>query len=482
MLDIKDIGRPADLSVVREAKRDPIVFARRILGQDPWSVQQEILKSVATNPLTAVKSCHASGKTYNAAAVALWALARWPESLVITTAPTFRQVKVLWGEIAEARKRSRIAFPEPNATELKLGDKRYAVGLSTNDPNKFQSYHAAHVLILADEAQGILSAIWEAVEGIRAGGDVRVLMQGNPTVTGGNYQDAFGRNRAIWKTFTISAFDTPNLRGTTIEQLLAMSDDDLAISPAPYLVTRRWVKERYLRWGPNHPMYRARVLGEFPEQSELSVYSLAWIEAANQEAPPIPNDGKVRVIQVGIDVAGPGEDETVMVARVGGVIIDQHAWSLPDPRGALTAALGNLRQKRGLQMGPVVVDSVGIGYHVATHLADQGYSVYAFNAGSGPMDAEHFVNAKAEAYWSLREWLERGGIAGLTDEEMQAQLAGIRYRHTAAGRVEIESKEDAKKRGQSSPDRAEALVMAFARIVPRQQTVVWNAPYTISPI
>ena len=95
----------------------------------------------------------------------------------------------MWGEIAVARRNSRIAFPEPTATELKLGDKRYAVGLSTNDPNKFQSYHAAHVLIIADEAQGILNAIWEAVEGIRAGGDVRVLMQGNPTVTGGHYQD-----------------------------------------------------------------------------------------------------------------------------------------------------------------------------------------------------------------------------------------------------------------------------------------------------
>ena len=75
----------------------------------------------------------------------------------------------------------------------------YAVGLSTNDPNRFQCYHAAHVLIIADEAQGILSAIWEAVEGIRAGGDVRVLVQGNPTVTGGHYHDAFGRNRGIWK-------------------------------------------------------------------------------------------------------------------------------------------------------------------------------------------------------------------------------------------------------------------------------------------
>ena len=108
--------------------------------------------------------------------------------------------------------------------------------------------------------------------------------------------------------------------------------------------------------------------------------------------------------------------------------------------------------------------------------------MFAFNAGSAPLDPEHYVNAKAEAYWTLREWLERGRISGLTDEETQAQLAGIRYRHTAAGRVEIESKEDAKKRGQASPDRAEAVVMAFARIVPRQQTVVYDTRVRISPI
>ena len=106
----------------------------------------------------------------------------------------------------------------------------------------------------------------------------------------------------------------------------------------------------------------------------------------------------------------------------------------------------------------------------------------AFNAGGSPIDAEHFVNAKAEAYWSVRESLERSAVAGLTDEEMQAQLAGIRYRHTPSGRVEIESKEDAKKRGQQSPDRAEALVLAFARAVPRQQTVAFSVPVRISPI
>ena len=94
------------------------------------------------------------------------------------------------------------------------------------------------------------------------------------------------------------------------------------------------------------------------------------------------------------------------------------------------------------------------------------------------MDSEHFVNAKAEAYWCLREWLERGAIKGLMDDEIQAQLAGIRYRHTASGRVEIESKEDTKKRGQQSPDRAEVLV--FARGVLRTQTVAFSVPVTIS--
>jgi hypothetical protein len=50
-----------------------------------------------------------------------------------------------------------------------------------------------------------------------------------------------------------------------------------------------------------------------------------------------------------------------------------------------------------------MVDAVGIGYHVATHLADQGYQVLGFSAGGAAMDSEHFVNAKAEAYWCLRD-------------------------------------------------------------------------------
>ena len=88
------------------------------------------------------------------------------------------------------------------------------------------------------------------------------------------------------------------------------------------------------------------------------------------------------------------------------------------------------------------------------------------------------MNAKAESYWSLREWMEQGAICGLNDLETEAQLSAILYRATPSGRTEIESKEEAKR----SPDRAEALVMAFCKIVPREQTYYLAAPVQISPI
>jgi hypothetical protein len=98
-------------------------------------------------------------------------------------------------------------------TELRLGPQNYAIGLSTDDSSRFQGFHSGHVLIVLDEAPGVRDEVYEAVEGIRAGGQVHVLALGNPTVAGGPFYDAFTTNRTSWRTFTINAFDTPNLQG-----------------------------------------------------------------------------------------------------------------------------------------------------------------------------------------------------------------------------------------------------------------------------
>jgi phage terminase large subunit len=260
-----------------------------------------------------------------------------------------------------------------------------------------------------------------------------------------------------------------------------MSGDELANPSAPYLITPAWVQERALVWGPSHPMFRARVLGEFPSQSAYSVFSLELIERSKRDPTPQEIENlKTHPIQVGIDVAGPGEDETVLVARSGGAILEMQAWRDPDPRGYVAQVLHRLRQTGRLKH--VLVDVVGIGYNFALHLADLGFSVFAFNAGQRALNQERFVNAKSESYWGLREWMERGQVCGLNDLEMEAQLSTILYRPTSSGRTEIESKDEGRKRGYCSPDRAEALAMAFTPIVPREQYVVYGqADYQISP-
>jgi hypothetical protein len=55
---------------------------------------------------------------------------------------------------------------------------------------RFQGFHG-RLLIVVDEAPGVKADIWEAIEGIRAGGDVRVLALGNPTIASGPFYDAF---------------------------------------------------------------------------------------------------------------------------------------------------------------------------------------------------------------------------------------------------------------------------------------------------
>jgi phage terminase large subunit len=226
-------------------------------------------------------------------------------------------------------------------------------------------------------------------------------------------------------------------------------------------------------------MFCARVLGEFPTQSAYSVFSVELIERAKRDPTPQEQERlKTAYIQVGIDVAGPGEDETVVVVRSGGCILETHAFAEHDPRGRVAQVLGKWQRTGRLQY--VVVDVVGIGYNFALHLADLGLPVWQFNAGHRPIDSERFTNAKAESYWGLREHMESGAICELNDLETEAQLSAILYRATPAGKTEIESKEEGKKRGQSSPDRAEALVMAFCNVVPREQTVYYSDRVVIS--
>ena len=476
----------------RRAKwlRDPVQFSVHALCRKLWVKQTEILRSVHKNRKTTVKGCHASGKTFCAAGLPLFWEARYKTGKTFTTAPTLRQVKTFWKDVAVAYRGSRLrnTLPEPTSTGLALAPDRYAFGASSSAGVNVQGLHGSQVLIIADEAPGIEQDIWDAIEGIRAGGDVHLLEMGNPVVPSGHFYDSHTVNRATYNCISISAFDTPNFQhsdGRTIteEELLAMGPAELAYCPFPSLITRAWVREMLTVWGPQHPKYKARVLGEFPSDDPYSCFPLGWIERAKREPTPLElEQAKKYKIMVGIDVAGAGSDETVVTARVMGIILGQWAFVDADPRGAVCRVLGELRARRDYVFGEVIVDTVGIGYNFALHLASQGFPVYGFNAGARAIDTEKFANQKAEAYWRFRTYLQQNEIANLTDEQTAAQLSTIRYRENERGLLEIESKIERNKRGiPGSPDRAESAIMAFLRIVPRETQTVFDAALQISP-
>ena len=75
-------------------------------------------------------------------------------------------------------------------------------------------------------------------------------------------------------------------------------------------------------------------------------------------------------------------------------------------------------------------------------------------------------NLRAEGYWSLRERFQNRRIRIPKDAELITELAALRYRINSSGKVMIESKETIRGRGLPSPDKADALMLAFLKDVP----------------
>jgi hypothetical protein len=305
-------------------------------------------------------------------------------------------------------------------------------------------------------------------------------MAGNPTIPAGAFFDAFTKERGLWHCFTISAFDTPNLKGLSLEQLLSLDPTEggpLDRNPFPFLVTKRWVYEQRLAWWhgseSSSPNWLSRVLARFPDQAQNALIKMPWLERAKQRAvqEPISATGSIP-LTAGVDV-GAGRAETVVYicesTHERKKIIAMSAWRGEDTRGRVVNFLNQFRSRLSL----VRVDSVGVGYGFGLHLRDRfSCSVelvnVAMHSESNPRlgendPARRFVNQRAEFYQSLADAFERDQVEGLTDEATIGQLAGILYEIDSQGRIIIESKKRAHARGVRSPDRADALMFAVSR-------------------
>lgn len=457
--------------IAQRLQSNPVDFVTTVLGVTPWSKQIEILEAVRDYPRIAVRSCHGAGKSFTAGQVILWFLYSFCPSIVLSTAPTWRQVeKLIWKEVRASYRRAKIPLGGqllPKRPEIQIiQDEWYAIGLSTNEPDRFQGFHEENILVVVDEAAGVPEDIFEAVEGVLTSSHARLLLLGNPTSVGGTFYSAF--RTPGWKTIAISAFDTPNFAafGITEEDIANDTWAEKVTSelPQPKLITPAWVADKYQRWGPNSPAYQARVLGKFPAEGEDTLIPLAWIEAAMARWEEEPEG---EPIEIGVDVARFGSDKTVIATRRGKKVLPLKVFAKLDTMETVGHVIAEQREAKA---STIKVDVIGMGAGVVDRLKEQNYPVAGINVAEAASDTEKFTNLRSELWWNLRERLDPNPkinpepIALPPDDELLADLSGIKYRIDSRGRIQVESKEDMKKRLGRSPDRGDAVVLAFAPV------------------
>lgn len=428
----------------------PLEFASDVLGVKLWAKQQEVLSSLVEHRRVAVKSGNGLGKGFCAAVAVLWFLHTHKDAAIaLSTAPTFRQVRhVLWRQVHRLyRPRAELLGGKMLDTRWELADDRYAMGLSAENADQFQGFHSPNMFIVVDEAEGVSDEIYEAIEAVMTSADPLLLLIGNPTIVTGAFRRAFYEERHLYHNITISALDSPNVQaGKTV---------------IPGLTSARWVEERRETWGEDNPIYQARVLGEFPDQAEDTLISLSDIEeAARRWAEGQEGDagyGSDEVV-LAVDVARFGSDRSVILRRQGGRVMEVRTFRDMDTMqlaGWVAAAIRETSPER------VCVDEIGVGAGVVDRLKEQGFPIRGINVARRASQDNIFANVRAEGYWRLKELFASGQIAIPSDHQLMGELAALHYSYDSQGRVLMESKDAMRQRGLPSPDKADALMLAF---------------------
>jgi hypothetical protein len=324
-----------------------------------------------------------------------------------------------------------------------MDDTWFALGLSTNEVNRFQGFHSPYLLVILDEALGIDLMFWEAIEGLHP---YRILAIGNPLTPEGEFFKCF--SSALWHKITITAQECVNWQTQH--------------GRIPGLVTQKWIDERKQEWGVKSPLYQSRVLAEFPQEGTDTLIHLNWVDKSREIV--IDDDLEDEAIKVvGTDVARYGDAKTVLGYRKGHTLMEMEIKEkIPT---TMTAGMIK-RWYESKSADALVVDDDGVGGGVTDSLVEQRIGVLAFHGGYNQkaIDDNHFFNLRSQFYWIVAKKFEKGlyslkNIPQDIFDKLKSQLCSIRYIIDSRGRIKIESKDDMKARGVVSPDVADCFMM-----------------------
>lgn len=465
-------ANPKLISWLASVSADPLAF---VMGAFPWSEpgtrlatfsgpepwQRRILERLRDGLLTpekaiqeATASGHGVGKSACVSWIILWSISTLPDTRGVVTANTETQLKTkTWAELGKWFHmfigKDMFKFTATCLFSVEEAHERTwridMVPWSERNTEAFAGLHnqGRRILVVFDEASAIPDIIWETTEGALTDANTQIIwcVFGNPTRNTGRFKECFpgGLHAKTWHTNQV---DSREISFTNKEQVA------------------HWIEA----YGEDSDFVRVRVRGVFPRVGEMEFISAeAVAEAAAREAISFLGEPLI----VGVDVARYGDNESVIFFRRG-----RDAQSMPPLRlrGLDVVSLASRVAEISAQQQPaaIFVDGGGVGGGVVDCLRSLHVHCFDINFGSKPEgtgyaqggDGIRYANKRAEMWGSMREWLKVGAIAN--DKDLRAQLVGPTYAFNLRNEIQLEKKEDMRKRGLESPDIADALALTFA--------------------
>lgn len=460
-----------------EQWRDSILtFAREGMNFNFTNQQESLFTLVemeSTMPIhdrkkrIAVRSGQGPGKTAASVIVALWRCLQYEDALVIVTSPSMRQCKQ-W--VDECNRLTKTAHPiirkmvKCYGTKVEInGSKMWGIRTATaTRPENLQGIHEKHLTFIADEASGVSAAIIETIKGTLSNPDSLFLAIGNPNTSSCAFYDFFNSQADQWHTLVFNAEDTAR-------------DYPHIVSPSRNL-------QLEAEYGRDSDQYRIRVLGEFPHEDPNNVLGVSDVYACQENdlegCSLIDN-----VLEVtncfGIDVARYGSDESVVARRKGLALVDFETFVKREPADVLDWAFSR-QADAGWENKDCwyVPDAGGMGQGIIANFRRSGKQYMEFHTQGRPHDRNMFADLYSEAWWGLRRLVKERIVYLPKDNRLVKQLTTRQYMTDKNGKIKVESKDEWRKRMEitESPDRADAVVMAFYPHLGTRARVVAKGP------
>ena len=424
----------------------PIQYAKNILGINLWSRQQEIMRAFADPNISyiSIRSGNGVGKTFMLSSLVCQYLdTHCPGYAVISGSSWTGVLKTIWPSLRSLLANAPVRLGgEVLGSDWRRGNMWGAFCVSPDKPENISGMRTRNgALVLIDEASALTQEVHEAIMGLCSATGSKIVYSGNPIRAEGPFYDTF--SDPSWLNFQISS-------------------EEAAAQDIPGLATWEWIEGLKRQWGEDDPRYCARVKGEFPENIFDALVKLTWVKGV--VTPRVMK--KKGHLRLGIDVAGRGDDKTVLVVRDDRSVqyVEEH------PETSMTEVVGitkKVMSKFNILPENTFMDSTALGQGPLDMLWDDGIEIGGENFSASASDKETFLNRRSELFWAVRDGFRPDSLDAkqYVPKEYQKivdECTKLKHKPSRTGKIQIESKDEIRRRLGKSPDFADAYALSFA--------------------